>query len=148
MEKWLGHVCAGLLALQVAVVLWGVLTRYLLGNQAGWTEELARFLLIWISLLGAAYAVSRRSHIAIQLFPDRLEKGRRKKLYRLIDGLILLFALFVLVIGGGYYVWLTFYLGQRSPSLKVPVGIFYLAVPLAGLLISFFKAKDLIHGRT
>lgn len=147
-EKFLGNICAALLALQVAVVLWGVLTRYLLGNQAGWTEELARFLLIWISLLGAAYAVARRSHIAIQLLPDRLPAVRRKRLYRLIDALVLCFAFAVLVVGGGYYVWLTFYLGQRAPSLKVPVGVFYLAVPLSGILISYFKAKDLYHGRT
>ncbi|MEL7160817.1 MAG: TRAP transporter small permease, partial [Bacteroidota bacterium] len=115
--KFLGYLCAALLAVQVTVVLWGVLTRYAFGNQAGWTEELARYLLIWISLLGAAYAVATRSHIAISLLPDSLEGPKRRRLNRVIDVLILLFAVVALIIGGGYYVWLTLSLGQQAPSL-------------------------------
>ncbi len=129
------------------MVLWGVLTRYAFSNQAGWTEELARYLLIWISLLGSAYAVSTRSHIAITLFPDSLEEAKVARLNRFIDVLVLLFAVAVMIIGGGYYVWLTFSLGQTAPALGLPVGIVYLAVPLAGLFITFFQLKDILHGR-
>lgn len=143
---FLGHLCAVLLAVQVTVILWGVLTRYI-GNQAGWTEELARYLLIWISLLGAAYAVANRSHIAISLLPDSLEGDSQIRLNRIIDVLILIFVVAVLIIGGSYYVWLTFSLGQRAPSLGIPVGVVYLAVPLAGLFIAYFQLKDIIHGR-
>ncbi|MEM9526400.1 MAG: TRAP transporter small permease [Bacteroidota bacterium] len=142
----LGHLCAALLAVQVIVILWGVLTRTF-GNQAGWTEELARYLLIWISLLGAAYAVANRSHIAISLLPDSLEGARRRSLNRVIDVLVLVFVVAVLIIGGSYYVWLTFSLGQRAPSLDIPVGVVYLAVPLAGLFIAYFQLKDIVHGR-
>ncbi|WP_020568968.1 TRAP transporter small permease [Neolewinella persica] len=144
---YLGYFCAALLAVQVSVVLWGVFTRYAIGDQAGWTEELARYLLIWISLLGSAYAVANRSHIAISLLPDSLEGTRKRNLDRVIDLLILIFAVGVLVIGGAYFVWLAFSLGQRAPTLDIPIGIVYLAVPLAGLLISFFQLKDIIYGR-
>lgn len=142
----LGHFCAALLAIQVIVILWGVLTRAF-GNQAGWTEELARYLLIWISLLGAAYAVANRSHIAISLLPDSLKGHARRRLNRLIDVLVLVFVVAVLIIGGSYYVWLTFHLGQRAPTLNIPVGIVYLVVPFTGLLIAFFQIKDIVHGR-
>ncbi|MBC6993128.1 TRAP transporter small permease [Neolewinella lacunae] len=145
--KFLGYLCALLLAVQVVVVLWGVITRYALGNQAGWTEELAGYLLIWISLMGAAYAVGTRSHIAISLFPDGLPPARRRRVNRIIDGLILCFAVAVMMVGGSYYVWLTLSLGQRAPSLQLPVGLVYLAVPVAGLFVSFFQLKDLIYGR-
>ena len=144
---YLGYFCAALLAIQVSVVLWGVFTRYAIGDQAGWTEELARYLLIWISLLGSAYAVANRSHIAISLLPDSLEGTHKRNLDQVIDVLILIFALGVLVIGGTYFVWLAFSLGQQAPTLGIPIGIVYLAVPLAGLLISFFQLKDIIYGR-
>lgn len=143
---FLGHLCAALLAVQVVVILWGVLTRTFV-NQAGWTEELARYLLIWISLLGAAYAVANRSHIAISLLPDSLEGAKRLRLNRVIDVLILIFVVAVLIIGGSYYVWLTFSLGQRAPSLDIPVGVVYLAVPLSGFFIAYFQLKDIVHGR-
>lgn len=148
LSRFLGYFCAFLLAVQVSVVLWGVLTRYAFSNQAGWTEELARYLLIWISLLGSAYAVSTRSHIAITLFPDSLEGERAERVNRLIDALILFFAVAVMIIGGGYYVWLTFSLGQTAPALGLPVGIVYLVVPVAGLFITFFQLKDILHGRS
>jgi TRAP-type C4-dicarboxylate transport system permease small subunit len=144
---YLGYFCAALLAIQVCVVLWGVFTRYAMGDQAGWSEELARYLLIWISLLGSAYAVANRSHIAISLLPDSLEGKRKQNVDRLIDVLILAFSIGVLLIGGAYFVWLTFTLGQQAPTLGIPMGIVYLAVPLAGLLISFFQLKDIIYGR-
>ncbi len=146
-SRFLGYFCAFLLAIQVSVVLWGVLTRYAFSNQAGWTEELARYLLIWISLLGAAYAVSTRSHIAISLLPDSLEGKKADRVNWLIDVLVLFFAVAVMIIGGGYYVWLTFSLGQTAPALGLPVGVVYLAVPLAGLFITFFQLKDILYGR-
>jgi len=148
LQRWLGNCCAALLVLQVAVVLWGVITRYVFDNQAGWTEELARYLLIWVSLLGGAYATAQRKHIAIQLLPDRLTPPQRKLLYRLIDVLVLFFAMVVLVGGGSYYVYVSLSLGQRAPSLGIPVGYLYLVVPLSGVLVSLFLGKDIIHGRT
>ena len=144
---YLGYFCAALLAIQVSVVLWGVFTRYAMGNQAGWSEELARYLLIWISLLGSAYAVANRSHIAISLLPDSLEGKRKRNMDRVIDVIILIFAVAVLIIGGVYFVWLAFSLGQRAPTLDIPIGFVYLAVPLSGLLIPFFQLKDIIYGR-
>jgi TRAP-type C4-dicarboxylate transport system permease small subunit len=144
---YLGYFCAALLAIQVSVVLWGVFTRYAMGNQAGWSEELARYLLIWISLLGSAYAVANRSHIAISLLPDSLEGKRKRNMDRVIDVIILIFAVAVLIIGGVYFVWLAFSLGQRAPTLDIPIGFVYLAVPLSGLLISSFQLKDIIYGR-
>lgn len=146
--RLLGYICAFLLAIQVTVVLWGVLTRYALGQQAGWTEELARYLLVWISLLGAAYAVANKSHVAISLLPDSMEGDKKIRINRVIDTLILLFAVIVMIIGGGYYVWLTFHLGQTAPSLAIPMGLVYLAVPLAGVFISYLQLNYLVHGRS
>lgn len=146
--KSLGYFCGGLLFLQVLVVLWGIASRALLSQQASWTVEVSRYLLIWISLLGAAYATAERQHIAIHLLPDSLNEKRRIALNRLIDALVACFALGVMVVGGIRLVYITLSLGQRSPALEFQVGYVYLAVPLAGIFILFFLAKDIIHGRS
>lgn len=147
LQRILAYTTAALLAAQVLIVLWGVITRKIFNAPATWTGEMASYLLIWIALLGAAYASSHQAHISIELLPQRLEPEKRRRLYRLIDSLVLLFALLVMVIGGGYYVYMTLLLGQRAPGLGIPKGLIYIVAPLAGLCIIYFKQKDIRHGR-
>ncbi|MEM6395166.1 MAG: TRAP transporter small permease [Bacteroidota bacterium] len=143
LDRYLGYFLAGLMALITVDVLWGVFTRYALGNQAGWTEELARFLLIWIGLLGTAWASGQRMHLSITLLPDKLEGKARRRLLLFIDSLVVLFALSVMIIGGGHLVWLTYELGQTSAALKLPMGLIYSVIPISGVLIVFYKLNDL-----
>ncbi|MEN8725242.1 MAG: TRAP transporter small permease subunit, partial [Lentimonas sp.] len=53
--------------LLVAVVLWGVASRYLLGDQASWSEELARLLIVWLALLGAALVSREDRHLGLDV---------------------------------------------------------------------------------
>ena len=142
-DRLLGNVLIVLMAVVVLDVLWGVFTRKVLGDQAGWTEELARFLLIWISLLGAAWAAGKGLHLSITILPDRLVGANRKRLYRVIHSLVILFVFSVMVIGGARLMWLTYYLGQTSAALKLPMAVVYAVVPLSGLLIVYYKLIDL-----
>ena len=131
----LGGALVIMLAVMTLDVLWGVFTRYVMADQASWSEELARFLLIWIGILGAAYASGQRMHLSIDLLPV--------KPVRLIAGLIILFALSVMVVGGSRLVLLTAELGQTSPALGVPMSLVYAVVPLSGLLIIYYRLADL-----
>lgn len=134
-----------LMGIMTIDVLWGVFTRKIIGHQSSFTEELARFLLIWIGILGAAYVAGKRMHLAIDLLPTKLEGKRKKRLLAFINLIIILFATTVLVIGGIRYVYITFSLGQISPALQVPMGIVYLVVPISGLLVVYYKIMDIIH---
>ncbi len=134
-DQVLGIILVAMLAVMTLDVLWGVFTRYVMSNQASWSEELARFLLIWIGILGAAYASGQRMHLSIDLLD--------KKPVRLIAALIILFALAVMVVGGSRLVMLTADLGQRSPALGIPMSIIYAVVPISGLLIIFYRLPDL-----
>jgi len=127
------------MAIMTADVLWGVFTRYAMGNQASWTEELARFLLIWIGILGAAYVSGRNMHLAIDLISTKLKKKARRHLHLLILALILFFAVSVLVIGGFRLIYVTQVLGQISPALQLPMTIVYAVLPLSGLLVVYYK---------
>ncbi|MDH3247194.1 MAG: TRAP transporter small permease subunit, partial [Saprospiraceae bacterium] len=62
-DKVLEHILVALMAINTLDVLWGVFTRYVMGAQASWSEELARFLLIWIGILGAAWASGKNMHL-------------------------------------------------------------------------------------
>jgi TRAP-type C4-dicarboxylate transport system permease small subunit len=130
------------MVIMVLNVLWQVFSRYVLNNPSGFTDELAGFLMIWVGLLGAAYASGKGLHLAIDVL--RESNINSKFLDRIIPVLIILFAVGVLVVGGGRLVYLTLYLEQYSANLKIPVGYVYLALPLSGLLITYYALQDMI----
>ena len=142
-DKYLGYVLVFLMALMTIDVLWGVFTRYAMGSQADWTEELARFLLIWIGILGAAYASGQRMHLAIDLLMPKLGKPGKRKLFVFINVLIILFAFSVLVVGGFRLMYITQILGQLSAAIRIPMTYVYSVLPLSGLLVIYYKIHDL-----
>lgn len=148
LTKYLGSFLAILMTIMTIDVLWGVFTRYAMGNQASWSEELARFLLIWIGILGAAYASGQNMHLAIDLLSPKLEDKSKLRLAIAIRMLIILFAFFVLVVGGFRLIYVTQVLGQMSPALQVPMTIVYAVLPISGLIIVYYKIHDLLTLRS
>ena len=136
-------------------VLWQVISRYfnkLLVNQFSlqiptkyyaFTDELAGFLLIWVALLGAAYATGKKQHLAIDLLAAKLSDSGKIRLSGIINILILIFSISVLVIGGVWLVYTRFYLGQISSTMEIPIGFVYLIVPIAGILISYYAISEI-----
>ena len=144
-DKYLGYFLVLLLVLMTMDVLWGVLTRYAFGSQADWSEELARFLLIWIGLLGAAYAAGQKMHLAIDLLSPKLSVSSQRKLFIFINALIIVFVTAVLIIGGFQLIYLTNLLGQLSAALRIPMYLVYAVVPLSGVLVVYYKIHDLLY---
>lgn len=142
-DRWLECALAVVMGSLVLCVLWQVASRYLLTQPSPWTEELARFLLIWISLLGAAYLTGHRGHIAIDMLSSRLDPVRARRLEMLVQVVILFFATSVLLIGGLNLIHITLTLGQVSPSLGIPVGYVYVAIPASGVLIIMYSLLHL-----
>lgn len=142
-DRYLAYLLVFLMIVITLDVLWGVFTRYALGNQAGWTEELARYLLIWIGMLGAAYASGQRLHLAIDLLSPKLSPKAQLRLASFINILIAGFALTAMVIGGARLIYITQTLGQTSAAMRIPMAVVYLAIPLAGALIVYYKVNDL-----
>jgi len=145
LDYFLGRFLVGLMVIMTLDVLWGVFTRYALGSQASWTEELARFTLIWIGVLGAAYASGQKMHLSIDLLSLKLSKLSQLWQERLIRILIILFAIGILIIGGGRLIYISHVLGQTSPALQVPMAIVYGVLPISGLLIVWYKTNEIIR---
>ena len=142
---YLGRLLVLLMAIMTLDVLWGVFTRYAMGHQAGWSEELARFLLIWIGILGAAYASGQNMHLAIDLLSPKLGKRSQVNQDIIIKTLVVLFAFAILVIGGFRLIYISHVLGQTSPALQIPMTVVYGVLPLSGLLIVYYKVHDYVH---
>ena len=142
-DNLLGILLIILMAVLVIDVVWQVAARYLVKSPSSFTDELARFLLIWVGLFGAAYALGKKKHLAIDILPNRLKGKKKENLYRIINLIIILFALTVLVIGGIRLVYITLSQKQVSAALGVPLGYLYLALPLSGLFMIFYSLHDI-----
>lgn len=132
-----------LLAVMVASVTWQIVSRYVLASPSSWTEELARFMLIWIGLVGGAYAYRHGMHLGLDLLAERLPQRMRPLHAAAVHACVAVFALLVLVVGGGNLVALTYSLAQSSPALELPMAVVYLALPLSGVLILLYAAAGL-----
>ncbi|MCQ0090839.1 TRAP transporter small permease [Roseovarius sp. M141] len=111
-------------------------------TSVSWTEEVARFLLIWITFLGAALAWQQGRHLAVALLRDSLPDGPR----RLITGAAILVSLAFMValtiIGIRYMNVQSF---QKSPSLRLSMSYVYAVMPLAAALMAMLSVIDLIR---
>lgn len=132
-----------LFAALVITVLWGVLSRYVLGTQSRWTEEVAIYLLIWVSLLGAPLAYREGAHLGLDYLVSKFDPAARLLGRIMVEGIVLLTSLFAFVYGGSRLVGETLASNQLSPVMGWNVGYLYLAVPLCGLFFSLFAIERL-----
>jgi len=144
-DKVLAKLLIIIMSIMVINVLWQVFSRYFLGTPSSFTDELARYLMIWIGILGAAYVSGRNKHVAIDVLPSRLSAKTQKKLRLVVRILIILFCLLALVIGGSRLVYVTYVLDQYSPALQVPLAVVYMVIPISGLLIIYYKISDILN---
>ena len=124
----------------VMTVLWQVASRFLLDDPSSYTEEIARFLLLWIGLLGGCYAYRNHSHLGLDIVTSNMnEKGRRLTAAG-VTAVVAAFSLLVLCYGGGNLVWLTLDLRQTSAAMGIPMGYVYSILPLSGVLLLYYSA--------
>ena len=135
LERLLAATIAVLMTAMVLNVLWQVFSRFVLRTPSSHTEELARYLMIWLGLLGGAYGVGTKSHLAVDYFMAGLQAA--------VELAVLVFAAAVMVGGGVRLMWVTFTLGQTSAALGLKLGYVYAAVPLAGACIVVFSVASL-----
>ncbi|MGC1516266.1 MAG: TRAP transporter small permease [Maribacter sp.] len=143
-DKLLANFLVIIMAAMVLNVLWQVASRFILGSPSSFTDELARYLMIWVGILGAAYVSGRNMHVAIDVLPARLSANSQKKLRFIVRILVILFCLSAMVLGGSRLVYITHVLDQNSPALQVPLSVVYVVIPISGLLIIYYKISDIL----
>lgn len=132
------------MAIMTILVFIQVVMRYVFSNSLSWSEELARFIFLWVSWIGASYAVKERSHFRVEMFADMIKGKARKH-----------FELFVLIIWFIFSFFITWYgtelllflhdSGQFSAAMEIPMTLPYASVPVGcglmcvRLLIEIYK---------
>ncbi len=131
-------------SLLVIDVVWQVISRYAVGKPSSFTEEFARFALIWLTVLGAAYINGQKEgHLSMDFLLSKLPENKRHSRQKVIQIIMAIFALIIMVIGGGNLVYTTLSLGQISSALNVPLGYVYSIVPICGMIIIFFSLYNI-----
>lgn len=131
-----GITILGLFAMVVSTLI-GVADRFVIGSGLPWPEELARFLLIWTSLLSAAVAAKHQAHFRLTFVSDRL--GPSWAL--IIDGITVGSLLFVAWQG---ILLVEIFHFQTSPALGIPMSFVYAAVPASTILMSLYIFRNML----
>jgi TRAP-type C4-dicarboxylate transport system permease small subunit len=131
--------------LLVLDVVWGVFSRYVMGEPSKWTEELARFLLVWVTLLGGAVAFGTKGHLGVDFFVLKFHPDARKIMSVFVHLVVLFFAGAIFVYGGARVVADALAMEQMTPALGWKMGHVYLALPVAGLFMVLYTIENLIE---
>ena len=143
LDKVIGIALILLMAAMVLNVTWQVVSRYVLQNPSSFTDELSRYMLIWLGILGSAYVAGQNQHLAIDILPNKLEGIKKERLLIFIAAVVLVFGLVVMIIGGANLVFITFMLGQKSAILQLPLAYVYAIIPISGLLVVVYQALQI-----
>jgi TRAP-type C4-dicarboxylate transport system permease small subunit len=124
-------------------VLWGVFTRFCMGRQASFTDELARVLLVWVSMIGAALAFGLKAHLGVDFFINKLSPDARKVLSVVVQLVTIILTVVIFLMGG---VSLTLaQMGQVLPTMPwLSRGMVYAAIPVSGVFILLFTIENLV----
>jgi len=128
----------------VTDVLWGVFSRYAIGHQTRWTEEVATILLMWVSLLGASLAYAEKGHLGVDYFVGKLDPGAQRLNEILCHLIVGLFAVAVMMYGGWLLFSKTMVSGQTLPALGIEAGYKYIVVPISGCFMLLFAIEHIM----
>ena len=141
LNKVLEYILAFLVVVMVVGCFWQIFTRFVLNNASSWTEELLRYALIWLTMLGVPYAYGKEQHISIGFITTTFTKkgSLRNKIF--IEILVLFLSAFVLIAGG---IMVTINaVGQLSPAMGIQ--FYYVGAPICGVLMIIYSGERLIR---
>lgn len=126
----------------VALTCWQVFTRYILKDPSPWSEELVSYLFAWMSLFGASIVVGERGHMNIPIVVERMGEKAQKGFAIFAEIVAFLFAAVILVYGGVQITSLA--MGQMTSSLGVAIGVFYIVLPVSGVINMIYTILNII----
>ena len=132
-----------ILTIMVIVALWQVASRYVFNSPSTISEELLRYCLIWLAMLGSAYIFGLREHMSMTFLVEKFDENVIRNLSILSEVVIIIFSMTVLVYGGINITLLT--MNQLSAALGIPMGYIYMVLPLSGVLMIFYGINNILN---
>ena len=129
-----------LLSLMSVAVFLQVVFRYLIKYSLPWSEELARYLFVWFSLMGAAVGVEKNAHFGVDILVRKLKPKMQKIIYFTGSAFVLFFLSVIIYEGTKLTIrnWT-----QLSPAMRIPMSLPYSAVPISSLLMCIYIVKNI-----
>lgn len=135
-DKIIEVMCTAIMGYMVLAVCWQVITRFVLKNPSTVTEEILRYLLVWTTMVGGAYAYGRRKHLSINMLAKKLSARGQKVLDIFVQAVVIAFCVVVMIVGDLRLVETTF--NQISSALHLPMPYVYASILVGGVLIIFY----------
>ena len=120
------------------VVCVNIVGRYFFDYSFSWSEEVARYMMIWMTMIGAAMAIRKWSHFRLEFF-EHVFGGRARSFFRSLALACVLFVGLLLVWQG--VIWLPITNHQLATATQVPMSWIYASLPLAGVLMILFALE-------
>lgn len=127
-------ICVTLFAFLVLIVIWQVMARQVFSAPSTWSEELSKYVFVWLSFFALTLLFSERAHIAVAFLATKLPQKLQNLVGVIVNILIIAWALLVLTYGGlqaATNAW-----EQNLTALPVSIGPMYLCMPICGILIT------------
>lgn len=140
----LENISGGLFLLMILMVLYQVFMRKIVNASPNWTEELARYAMIWSILIASPVLIATQEHIMLDYFIQKFPLKIRKAFVLLIS--MLMFAILgCFTVGGAQMIITSLALTQNSPGMQIPMWITYLILPLSGIMMVVAQIMVLIQ---
>lgn len=131
-NQWIEYLLFGLGFSMAILVAVQVFCRYILNSSLFWSEELARYMLVWLSFFGATVAYYRNLHPGVDALTSRLSAAKRRISQQLVYITTMGLAM-IMAISGTQFAW--FVRMQISPALSIHKWIILIVIPLSGTLL-------------
>jgi len=142
-EKTVRSALIVMMAVMTVIIIVQVFLRYLFSFSLSCSEEVARYLMIWVAFLGASLALKKGLHIGVELVISRIGQKLKKWILLVSQASLLIFLLY-LTVGGGKLAWAL--RDQSSPALLFSMSWAYLSAPVGGLFMVIQSFHLLIEG--
>ncbi|MPW25569.1 TRAP transporter small permease subunit [Alkalibaculum sp. M08DMB] len=136
-------VLIGIFSIMVVLVFLQVVMRYVFQSSLSWSEELARYMFLWIIWLGASYATKKNAHISLDFVTSRLSLKLQKTVWIIKMAIWIAFTIFLAYISFRL-TYMIFERGQMSPALKIPMGYAYASIPVGVTMMLFRIIQNFI----
>lgn len=131
------YVCMILLSVFTTVLFIQVIMRYIFNNSLAWSEELARYLFIWLVFMGVSFGAKQMKHLKIDVFVNIFPKKMRPYVIIFADVIVLVFA--GIVVYSAYTTVMKYYaIGTASPALHCPMWLIH-AAPIVGYILTAIR---------
>lgn len=133
LDKLINFIIFVFMFIMCLVVCYQVITRFIFHDPPAWTEEVARYCMVYIAMLGSGVAIRSGGHMSLVMFTDKIKNRKIRKAIFVISCLSCAAFAVYLIIYGCVYVKLGFM--KAAASIPIKMGVVYPAIPIGGVVL-------------